>query len=560
MINESISAKIKIEQIITVLVLLALSIVSFVPPDIFSSPAISSDDWSLIVAPYAFGELGLLNLFNHRPIDMSVYYFLSSLLGLHFVYYYLFNALILFFSAILMYMLTKRLFVQSSWLASLAAIAYLIYPVDYTRTWIIMLYIRFWWLISLGAAWLLLDFLDSGNKWKFVLAMIGIIIPLGAYEGQFGFIATAALLATLFAKDTPTQRRLALVISIFAISVSFYLWRFYIQAHLPDIRYYSVGSFQFNPTIIIQRYIAGFKIFFSGWLAPIQSQPGFPGFQIVFWLAVYLGFSYFASYVILQKSASASKFSCQQKLLILKSQLIMFLTGTTFWIAGYFPIIGLYAPTLSIHASRVNLFATAGAALALVSIAAITSTTVARSKFHFKILVSVLILPFLVAGVFVQQKVNEENKIAWQAQRDIWNGVFETIPNIQDEKSLVVIIPGYTQLRTFESYPFTTAWEIDAGAKVLYNKPNIGGYYLYSDLSNQQFKFKKNGIIPPGTGRLVGYKKLVFLLYDPQNHTTSLVENLEDTLSLPFSVNNYSPLESIIPEQPSTADFRWLVQ
>ena len=133
-------------------------------------------------------------------------------------------------------------------------------------------------------------------------------------------------------------------------------------------------------------------------------------------------------------------------------------------------------------------------------------------------------------------------------------------PNIQGGKNLVIIIPGYQQLQTFASYPFTSAWEIDAGIKVLYNKPNIGGYYFYSDLSNQQCKFTKNGFIPPGTEKLVGYKKLVFLLYNPQNNTATLVENLEDTLSLPFSVNNYSPHENIFPEQPSTTDFRWLVQ
>ena len=558
--KEIIPVQEKRERILTIVVLLTICIISFIPFNSLTTPSIASDDWSLIVAPYAFGELGPFNLLNHRPLDMSVYFALTSIFGLRFEYYYLFNALILFLSALLIYALVKRIFPQLTWLAGLAAIAYLVYPVDYTRTWIIMLYIRFWWLISLAAIWLLLDFLDSGNKLKLALALLGIIIPLGAYEGQFGVIVAASFLMAVLPKNKPVFRRLVLLGSVMIIGISFYLWRFYVQANISGIKYYSAGSFQFNPFVIIERYLQGFDIFFRKWLIPIQAQLKLSVFQIFIWLFLYIVICYFLTLLVFRQTTQLPELSLKQKLPIMKSQFFFFLVGGAFWIAGYFPILGLYSPALNGHASRVNLFAVAGAALMIVSLAAVFSTLLARSILQIRPFAIAILLPFVLAGIFVQLQVNIENEIAWETQRSVWNSTFKTISNVQDEKSLVIIIPGYEQLRPFESYPFTAAWEIDAEAKVLYNDPNIGGYFYYKDLQNQQFVFTKNGIIPQGAERLVGYKKLIFVLYNPKDNTVELVENLEETLSLPFSVSNYSPHENIIPAKPSTADFRWLVQ
>ena len=550
----------KREQTITISILLIISIISFLPANLLTSPAITSDDWSLIVAPYAFGELKPIDLTNHRPLDSSFYYVLTSIFGLRFEYYYLLNVLIIFLSSVMVYTLTKRMFGQQTWLASLAALVYLVYPVDYTRTWVMMLYIRFWWLISLAAIWYLLDFVDSGNKWKLALALTGIIIPLGAYEGQFGVVAIAAFLIAAVSKDKPTSRRLVLIGSIIIIGIVFYLWRFHIQANITDIRYYSAGSFQFNPAVIIERYLQGFDIFLSRWAAPLKIKPGSSGVQILIWALFYITICFFITLLVFKSNTSPTTLLFKHRLPILKAQFVLFLTGGAFWVAGYFPIIGLYNPSLNGHASRVNSFAIAGAALVLTAFVAILSTALARSIPQIWPFAAAIIAPFILAGIFIQMQVNVENQATWETQREIWNGTFETIPNIQDKKGIVIIIPGYEKSHTFSIYPFSTAWEIDSGAKVLYNNQDINGYFYYKDLQDQQFEFKNNGVIPPGTERMIGYKRLIFVLYHPNDNRVELVQNLEETLSLPFSVNNYTPQENIVPEQPSTADWRWLVQ
>ena len=548
------------EQIITISILFIISVVSFLPVNSLTSPEIASDDWSLIIAPFVFGELKPINLSNHRPIDSSFYFVLTSIFGPRFEYYYLLNVLIIFLSSVMVYALTKRMLTQQAWLASLVAVVYLIYPVDYTRTWIMMLYIRFWWLISLAAIWFLLDYVDSGNKWKLALALIGIVIPLGAYEGQFGVVAAAAFLITGFSKDKPLFRRLILTGSIIIIGIMFYLWRFHIQANITDIRYYSAGSFQFDLVVITQRYFQGFNIFFSKWLDPVQVQLGLSGIQIFIWVVVYIATCFFVTLLIYKRNTSPNVLTYRQKLPLLKTQFLIFLTGGVFWLAGYFPIIGLYSPSLNGHASRVNSFAVAGAALMLTALVVIFSTALARSISRILPFSIAISAPFLLIGIFVQIQVNIENQAIWETQRNIWNGTFEKIPNIQDGKSLVIIIPGNEQQQSFSAYPFSTAWEVDAGTKVLYNNPDISGYYYYKDLQDQQFKFKENGIIPHGTERLVGYKRLIVVLYHPSENAVELVENLEDTLLLPFTVNNYNPHENIAPADPTTGEYRWLVQ
>ena len=549
-------------QLITLTVLIIICIISFLPAKSLISPPVASDDWSLIVAPYAFGELKPVNLSNHRPIDMSFYYVLSSIFGLKFGYYYLLNALILFLSAAMVYALVKRTFPQNTWLASLVSIIYLLYPVDYTRTWIMMLYIRFWWLISLVTIWLLLDFSESGNKWKLTLALFGIIIPLGAYEGQFGVVAAATFLIAVTSKTKSTFRKMALIGSIIIIGILFYLWRFHIQANITEIRYYSAGSFQFNPLVILERYSQGFKLFFNGWLDPVKAQLGASGLQLFIWMLGYITICFFVTFFIFGKNNSSTKLTFQQKSSWLKTPSMLLLMGGVFWVAGYFPIIGLYSPSLIGHASRVNSFAIAGAALMLGALVAMLSTVLARTTSQIHPLTIAIISPFILAGLFVQQHVNLENQAVWETQKNIWNGTLETIPNILDEKNLVIIVPSDEQTDSLSAYPFSTAWEVDAGAKVLYNNPKIGGYYYYyyKGSPDSQFEFTKNGIIPQGTERLIGYKRLIFVLYHPQENSVELVENVETTLSLPFSVNNYSPHENIIPAQPATTNFRWLVQ
>ena len=545
------------DKLFTVLVLLTTSLISF---GTFDSTIISSDDWSYFVTRYVFDDLHPINLTDRRPFVLVLYYALASLFGLQVKYYYFVNFLILFLSAVLIYIIAKRVFPTYGWLASLIALTYLVYPVDYTRTWIIMIYIRFWWLVSLGVIWLLLDFVESGKKWKYVFAMLGIAIPLGAYEGQFGIILLASALITLLSPNISTKRRLVLFGGTFAIGFSFIIWRIYVQPEFLGIEDSYVGTIQFSPAIIIERYLQGIEIFIKGWFVPIQAQLELIGFNTANWLLLHIIIFGAAFIWLSSKISSTARLLVGQKIPMMKSYFILFLIGGAFWIAGYIPIIALYSPSLHGNASRVNSFAIAGASLMLVSAVAIIATLIARSIPQIRLLSATILLPFIITGVFVQLQVNKERQIAWETQKIIWNGVFGALPDIKDEKSVVIIIPGYEHLRPFQPLPFISSWEIDASAQVLYNNSNIGGHYYYEDLQETELQFTKNGFKPLPTDRVISYKRLIFVYYDPQTQTVELVENLVEKIPLPFSVNNYYPHENISPAKPTTADNRWLVR
>lgn len=545
------------EQLLTVIVLLTTSLIAY---GTLGSTIISSDDWTYIVEMYVFGNLSPINLDDRRPLALTFYFAMTSIFGLRVEYYYFVNFLIIFLSAYLVYMIVKRVFPNLGWFASLVALTYLVYPVDYTRTWIIMSYIRFWWLVSLGVIWLLLEFVESGNKWKYILAMIGIIIPLGAYEGQFGITLLAIALIAFLIPRTPTKRKLTLLGSVLTIGLSFFIWRIYIQPKFLEVKDTYVGAIQFSPAVIIDRYLQGFDVFIKGWFAPIQAQLELSGFNIINWTLLYIIICCVATLWLFSKTTLIARLQFNQKISMMKSYFITFMTGGAFWIAGYIPIIGLYTPSLRGVTSRVNLYAVFGASLLIVSAVAILATLVSRTTFQLHFLTTAFILPLLIAGIFVQLQLNKENQIAWETQKNIWNGIFETISGIRDEKKIVVIIPGFERLRPFASYPFISGWEIDAGTKVLYNNPDIGGYYFFKDTQSPENHFLKNGFRPIPTNKVVSYKKLIFLSYDPQSKTVELVDNLTEAMSLPFEVNNYNPYENIAPAQPSTEDFRWLVK
>ncbi len=512
------------------------------------------------MAKYVFGDLHPVNPTDRRPLILVLYYGLASIFGLQIKFYYFFNWLIIFSSALMLYVIVRRAFPKSEWIASLVALTYLIYPVDHARTWLIMLYIRFWWLVSLGAIWLFMEYMETGNPWIYAGAMAGTVVPLGAYEGQFGIILLASLLIAFLPLSRPVSRRLALIGGVTAIAIAFLIWRAYVQPLLFHIDDAYVEALQFDPAIILDRYQEGFYIFLKGWFDQIQAQLELSRIDLTYWSLVYILVCCTAGIWINSRISLIERLGNGQKISTINNLFLIFLTGAVFWIAGYIPVIALYRPSISGIASRVNSFAIPGAAMMLVSVVSICGTLIANSERLRRFLVSTILLPFILAGIFVQLQVNRENQIAWDTQKRIWNGVFEVIPNIQDQKRIVIIIPGYQQLRPFESFPFLSGWEIEAGAQVLYNNPNIGGNYYYKDIQPVELLYTKNGFRPIPTDKIIPYKKLIFLYYNPQDKTVKLVENLEETLSLPFAINNYNPRENIVPITPSTTEFRWLVE
>jgi hypothetical protein len=423
-----------------------------------------------------------------------------------------------------------------------------------------MTYIRLGWLINLCAIWLLLDYLESGKIIYLLIALSGIVIPLGAYEGQFGLVFAIIVLMALTITKKPISRRLILAGSLLAVGVLFVIWRFYIQPNYLNVADTYVEEIQFGPTVLIERYIQGFEIFVFEWFNPIKSQLTSNASPKISMLVLFVSIFYIALLCLIIKSKDNVKLQADQKSSFMKFFFKLFLIGGVLWVAGYFPIIALYSPSIKGYATRVNVFAIPGASLSLLSGLAILATLLLKSRIQIRLLTAILILPLIIVGIHVQLQINRESQLAWETQATIWNSVFNEIPNIQDNKTLAIVIPGYDDLRPLQAYPFRTSWEINDGTRVLYNNPRIGGCIYYKDIQKDGSHFTKIGFKPLLIDDTIPYKKLIFVYYDPQTQSAKLIENLEETFSLPFTTNNYNPRENIKSAEPSTADFRWLVK
>jgi len=548
------------EHSISILVLFFLSIVAF---GTFKSTILSSDDWTFIAAKYAFGALKPLEIDGRRPLVLAYYYLVASLFGLRVEYYYTINFFILFLTALMVYVILIRCFPKLAWFAGLVAAVQLLYPVDYSRTWLIMSYIRFWWLVTLCAVWLFIGYMESGTLWKILLATMGVVVSLLAYEGQIGVVLLSGIIIAFLFLEKPVRRRLAVVGSVIFISISFLVWRFIVQPHFLNIKDAYVDSLDFSPALILERFRHGLDIFTWGWIITIRDL-----FQFQWGTFMPLVISFLIIYIIICISLFKIIFrdspqdNAKIDLKIPRANFFLTLIplGVAYWFTGYIPVIFLYSPSLQGNASRVNSFAIAGASLALVSIVAVLATFLAKSNVQIPYLTVVIIFPFILTSVFIQLQLNKEKQIAWETQKNIWSEVFRVVPGIRDGSKVVIIIPNYDHLRPLESPPFTSSWELDDGAKVLYNNPKIGGYLYYKDIQSTELLFTKNGFRSSSTDKIFPYKKLIFVYYNPQSGKVTLVENLKQTLSLPFSTSNYNPYENMSPANPSGSIFRWLVQ
>lgn len=546
-----------VDRYFAVAVLFATSLISF--GIIGGARILHSDDWSSLIDPYVFHYLNPIHWETRRPFDLSYFWALAGLFGVRIEYYYLVNFLILFLSGWMLYKLLKRIFPETPWIALSIALVYLVFPVDYTRTWLSVSFIHFIWLISLCALWLLLDFATSGKKWKLIAAVIGIAAPLVAYEGQLGVIALAIVVIALFTPQISTRRRI-IILSVLSVGVMLIVWRVFIQPSFLNVNDSYVNEMQITPSILWERLWHAFKIFAIGWTSPLGLYLNISKLQ-AFLLSWGGCLVFFAAAYLLFRPSKKEQSEPIHKRPILKKMLYGAILGGLLWIAGYVPVISVYNPVLDGVTSRVNFFSIVGASLLLGSVITIFAVLIAKSLSHAQIMTAAALIPLVIHGVGIELWAQNEYRSAWNIQKQIWNGVFKTLPGIKDGTTVFIVMPGYRgKPRLFERKPLVAEWEVQSGMVVLYNNVRIYGRYYYRDIPYPQSELLSTGIKQFYSTQIIPYEKTIFVYFDPDSKEIQLVERIEDVIRLPFSVKNYRPQDNILQLKPSSTIYRWLVQ
>ncbi len=516
----------------------------------YSSPPIHSDDWSILSDQIFYG-FQIFNIYDRRPLIDVPYFILASSFKTNLFYHYFVNFIILFLTCCVFYLVIKKSFPKHTWLALPIALVFIIYPLDFTKTWLVHIHAHLVLLLDLLVIFLLLEYKQNSKSWKLILANVLFIISLLIYEAGLGIVLMVAFLL-LFDTGTSRVNKLRIITITLFTGIFYIVWRAYLQPSIFNLQDAYLDQLNTNVITIARRYIIGLIYVPYSWVRPIAQflgpskfiVLGATGFMLI---ALTIGF---LPRII--KSAKASEsFYWADRVIVLKSLLMVFLIGFLTWAAGYFPAIVLKGPSLDGNSTRNNLFASAGASIMLVSL--ISSLVALKVKTYKEISrkTILLIIPFVILGMFFQLWSQNQRFISWEDQKFIWNKTIEIAPDLQDDTNVGIIIAGYDDLEYFQILPFTWRWDARNAIRLLYNNQTLEAFYYYLD---RDVGFLNQ--IPDE----IEWSKTLLIYVDPHNNSSHILSQPEKILLLDDTTTGYNPELLISNFDTDSGIYRFLVR
>lgn len=516
----------------------------------YSSPPIHSDDWS-ILSDQILNRFQIFNIYDRRPLIDVPYFILASLFKTNLFYHYFVNFIILFLTSCVFYLVIKKSFPTHTWLALPIALVFIIYPLDFTKTWLVHIHAHLVLLLDLLVIFLLLEYKQNGKSWKLILANVLFIISLLIYEAGLGIVLMVAFLM-LFDSGTSRVHKIRLITATLFTGIFYILWRAYLQPVIFNLQDAYLDQFNTSIITIARRYIIGLIYVPYSWVRPLAQFLG-PSKFIVLGAT---GFTLIALTIGLLpriiKSAKASvSFYWADRVIVLKSLLMVFLIGFLTWAAGYFPAIGLKGPSLDGNSTRNNLFASAGASIMLVSSISLLVALKVKTYKEISRKTILLIIPFVILGVFFQLWSQNQRFISWEDQKFIWNRTIEIAPDLPDDSNVGIIIAGYDDLEYFQILPFTWRWDARNAIRLLYNNQTLEAFYYYLD---RDVGFLNQ--IPDE----IDWSKTILVYVDPRNNSSHILSQPEKVLLLDDTTTGYNPELLISNFDTDSGIYRFLVR
>ena len=516
----------------------------------FTSPPLHSDDWEWLVWRFIFDPFKFINWADRRPFFASLLVVLTPILRLNIAWYYVVNFLLIFISGIIVLLIVKKTFPNFQWIALPVSLIFLIYPINYAKTWLILLSIHLAMILALSAILMMITYARSGKILHLIAGILFSLISFGIYEAGLGIVMLASLFISFFALEFTRKRRLP-ILSVFLTGMIFILWRIFIQPNVLNTQDYYLETINISFVNIIQRYIQGLFIALFNWVGPLLT--GFGRYK--YWVFVGLGLVLIIIFLILlpkllKSAKSKETFPYQKRVNEIKSLVRIAVIGILFWAAGYIPVISLYQPIFYGDGSRVNYFSVPGASLAVVAGIACLIFLLLEKKDQIKRIVLIVSIPLVIIGSIYQIHAQNERFRVWEINKSFWHEMFELIPGIKERTKLVIVIPGYEDLEPFEMYPFAGDWEAQSAFSILYNEKDLFARYYYID-------------IPSGPGNQLpddmDWSQYIFVYYNPSHSSLRIIEDPTKALSLSFDLQGYDPQNRIQPYSPDINQYRWLV-
>ena len=526
-------------------------------------PALYSDDWFMISYNY-FTSDPLINWSDKRPLFFTYFRILFELTQFNINVFYLISGLTTFLTAVFLFKIINEFPPKKSVFSFCVSLVYLLLPYDLSRTWLMNSYIHFSFLLFLLFIWLQIEFSKKNNYFYFWLGIISLSVSILMYEGQILLLAVWCIF--IFFYNLKQKKKYFLLLSPLLLIFLYSIYRIFNSSNLNDTYMTQVVT---DITEILKRLLEALKLLILGFTQPLREWFGFNGNLIPFFLL-----SFFVLCILLLIGLAGNLISKEKNLSYkektLKSPKMPLNTaiGFIFMLAGFFPILLLIPPNISGVCSRVNFFILPGAAYTIVSLLTAIALMFFRKENLAWVAVSFCILPLLLIGLFVQINVQKDVQRSWNEQKDIWQAVFKSLPDIQDNSYVLIYSPldknSMPEMADFacsslfkERMPLVYPWDVSWGLRLLYDNITLNGDTMGPHVKHE-ILFEQNDIISRDNYK-VPYNQIIFLKYDQESHETKIITDLQNEFSLPFPPQNYDPYKLIIPETPNI-NARSLVQ
>jgi hypothetical protein len=579
-------------DLLSSLAILLVGLAAFVPE---LRLRLVQDDWTLVVANSVFGRSPAFDWFRDRPLDGLVFNLLYRLFGLELWIYSLINLLLFLGCAFLVYKILERGFPAYRPAALLTALLVIVYPANFTATWLTMINNHVSWLLCLLAVWLLLVYSEEGSIGRLALSHLLFFLPLWIYEGPLGFAASCILLVSLrwalkqgrLGWKLLRRRTLWALLSPAVWLLVFALMKLVVRP-LSGVRgSYTSGFAEVKPAFVWEKLLQ-VVVLLRAWLEPLVELakgwglvPGRPLLLVGLALLVGLCMGLGALWLRWRKGRSSRKtlsdpandFSSgcfaptpantpfdSPPPFGWRGLALLLLLGMLGIVLAYFPAIFVRAPNLGDISTRSNLFSIPFAAGMLVALVAFAARRLSDSKKTWQILLALGVLPLLALGIYTQNLLQSRWNDAWEKQKDLLGQLFELAPGFEPGTTVVVALKGYQEMGPYDHPPLYSAWEIVDALRVLYEDPTLnGGVYFPEAEIFSEVALTRTGLLNFQPRNKVPYSQAVFFLYNENTGRLELVQDLKEVLSIPYQDPQYDPQRRILPVADRDWKYRFLL-
>jgi len=538
--------------------LISISVVATALYRIYYVPKLVTDDWAQLIAYNIFNTMRWFTWPSHRPLHWMPYKAVYTLFGLNPHWFHAINLLIYIGVFLLIFLLMERLFPDQYPFALVVALLAMVYPADFTMSWINMISHRLSWLLGLVGMLLLIDYALKGGVVRVILSALIMFISLLIYEGALGVLIAWIFLLAMIYRHLDRKRWLALLTPITIIIPYIWLRLFY----LPKIQKGGPNLMMFNQltTAELLRRLGGIGVLIESWSQPFHiwlrglTLLGLSNEVLVIGIILVMGFFALSAFLLIRAirinhSIARTDKECSQTA---KRYCLTSIFAVGFILAGYIPIIFMYQPNLEETVTRANMYAIPAAAVLIVALTSLVILGMTPNKKHWQVLLCLTILPLILIGCGVRLDVQKLGMVAWTKQEVIWQKLFELAPDLKDGTTVVFILRGRSEM-IYGHLPIYAEWEATSALQVLYQNPTLNGLIYSPEMAlYSEAAIKRFGVVRFLDKKTIPFDQIVFVQYNIRTGRLHIIDTMP-------AYPEYDPWPRIFATSDKIWKYRYLV-